>query len=135
MIIYNAEGLSGWIAPFLLLKSNRFLQTKTVYICRMMAESNVKDGNGNTLNDGDSVTLNPAFYIIAHASKFVRPGSTRIGSSVVEGLPNVAFQTPTKELVLIVINDTKASKTFNIAINGKMATTVLNAGAVGTYTW
>ncbi len=32
--------------------------------------------------DGNTVTRNPAYYVIAHASKFVRPGSVRIGSNV-----------------------------------------------------
>ena len=30
--------------------------------------------------DGDKVTRNIAFYSVAHASKFVRPGSVRIAS-------------------------------------------------------
>src|SRR5208282_6922188 len=43
---------------------------------------------------GDEITRNPAYYIIAHASKFVRPGSVRIASNIPAGLPNVAFKTP-----------------------------------------
>ena len=31
--------------------------------------------------DGDTVTRNPAYYIVAHASKFVRPGSVRIATN------------------------------------------------------
>jgi len=31
--------------------------------------------------DKDAVSLNLAYYTIAHASKFVRPGSVRIGST------------------------------------------------------
>jgi glucosylceramidase len=33
-----------------------------------------------------------SYYIIAHASKFVRPGAVRISSDNVAGLPNVAFK-------------------------------------------
>jgi len=29
----------------------------------------------------NNITRNPAYYIIAHASKFVRPGSVRISSN------------------------------------------------------
>ena len=44
--------------------------------------------------EGDQVTRNPAYYIIAHAAKFVRPGSVRIASNMLPTLPNVAFRTP-----------------------------------------
>ncbi|GAB3930889.1 hypothetical protein GCM10028804_41750 [Larkinella terrae] len=44
--------------------------------------------------DGNTVTHNPAYYIVASASKFVRPGSVRIASSLAPNLPNVAFKTP-----------------------------------------
>ena len=54
--------------------------------------------------DGDKVTRQVAFYTLAHASKFVRPGSVRIGSNDLEQLPNVAFKTPKGEKVLIVSN-------------------------------
>lgn len=87
-----------------------------------------------TIN-GDEVTRNPAYYIIAHASKFVRPGSVRIGSNRLETLPNVAFQTPDGSKVLIVLNDSGSSKTFAIAYGGKRVTTSLGSGAVGTYVW
>jgi len=43
--------------------------------------------------DGNSVIRNPAYYIIAHASKFISPGSVRIKSNIPENLPNVAFKT------------------------------------------
>ncbi|MCK7556613.1 hypothetical protein MKQ70_16940 [Chitinophaga sedimenti] len=35
---------------------------------------------------------NVAYYIIAHAAKFVRPGSVRVASNIEGGLENVAFQ-------------------------------------------
>ena len=85
--------------------------------------------------DGDNVTRNLAYYVIAHFSKFVRPGSIRIGSSVSETLPNVAFKTPRRKKVLVVANDTGTSQTFAIAERGYVATARLNAGCVGTYVW
>src|SRR6202012_155888 len=42
----------------------------------------------------NNVTRNVAYYAMAHASKFVRPGSVRIASNNPEVLPNVAFKTP-----------------------------------------
>jgi glucosylceramidase len=85
--------------------------------------------------DGNKVTRNPAYYILAHAAKFARPGSTRIGSNSLETLPNVAFKTPDGRKVLIVLNNSQAPQTFNIRDQGKSAGSTLNAGAVGTYVW
>jgi glucosylceramidase len=110
--------------------------------------------------DGDAVSLNLAYYTIAHASKFVRPGSVRIGSTnrgdpvvvltedeerpgskrvaVIENaqvLPNVAFRTPEGKIVLIVANDTASVNSFGVQYDGQFASIRLNPGAVGTYVW
>jgi glucosylceramidase len=85
--------------------------------------------------DGDKVTREVAFYTLAHASKFVRPGSVRIGSNDLEQLPNVAFKTPKGEKVLIVSNISGAPQTFSVRDHGKSFTTSLNAGSVATYVW
>jgi glucosylceramidase len=110
--------------------------------------------------DGDKVTFNVAYYTIAHASKFVRPGSVRIASThpfdmgvdltqdeeraevrratVIpqsEVLPNVAFQTPDGKIVLIVANNSWSENTVKIQFNGQFAYDRLPPGAVGTYIW
>jgi glucosylceramidase len=85
--------------------------------------------------DGNTVTRNPAYYIIAHASKFVRPGSIRIASNELQSLPNVAFKTPEGRKVLIVLNDDQSPQTFSIRDGDRFATSTLPAGAVGTYVW
>jgi glucosylceramidase len=110
--------------------------------------------------DKDAVSLNLAYYTIAHASKFVRPGSVRIGSTnrgdqtvsltedeerpglkrvtVIENtqvLPNVAFRTPEGKIVLIVANDTQSVSSFTVQYGGGSASIRLNPGAVGTYVW
>lgn len=85
--------------------------------------------------DGNKVTRNPAYYIIAHAAKHVRPGSVRIASNLPEGLPNVAFKAPGGRRVLVVLNSNQAAQAFNIRFHGKMATVTLPGGAVGTYVW
>ena len=46
------------------------------------------------LTIGTSVARNVSYYIIAHASKFVKTGSVRIDSNNINNLPNVAFKTP-----------------------------------------
>lgn len=110
--------------------------------------------------DKDAVSLNVAYYTIAHASKFVGPGSVRIGSTnrgdqtvgltedeerpglkrmaLIENtqvLPNVAFRTPEGKIVLIVANDTQSVNAFAVQYRGQAASVRLNPGAVGTYVW
>jgi glucosylceramidase len=72
---------------------------------------------------------------MAHASKFVRPGSVRIASNMPERLPNVAFKAPGAGKVLIVLNDSPETQVFTIHWAGRVLTTHLNKGAVGTYVW
>jgi glucosylceramidase len=84
---------------------------------------------------GSTITRNVSYYIIAHASKFVPAGSVRISSSIVSNLPNVAFQTPTGQKVLIVLNNSSSSQNFNIGYNGGNAITTLKSGSVATYVW
>jgi len=83
--------------------------------------------------DGDQVSRNPAYYIVAHAAKFVRPGSHRIASNYLDDLPNVAFSTPAGKTVLIVYNDSSAQKKFMIKSGNRSFQGSLNPGATGTY--
>lgn len=110
--------------------------------------------------DGDEVSRNIAYYTIAHASKFVRPGSVRIASTntgdatvsithdeqrpeiaratLIDGtpvLPNVAYKTPDGKIVLVVANTTFAERSFEVQYNGKFVNIRLQPGAVGTYIW
>lgn len=81
---------------------------------------------------GDSVKREPAYYIIAQASKFVRPGSIRISSNEIEGLPNVAFKTPEGKIVLIVQNKAEKEKILELKIGNESKTVKLPAEAVVT---
>lgn len=97
--------------------------------------------NGGCSNCKGAVTISPAvtrnvaYYIVAHAARFVPQGSTRIGSNLFTSLQNVAFKTPAGKKVLLVENDGTSAATFNIKFNGKWVVTTLDAGSVGTYTW
>ncbi len=86
-----------------------------------------------TIISSENFTRNVAYYIIAHASKFVPMGSVRIASNLLPNLNNVAFKTPSGKIVLIVLNDGTTTEIFNIKINGKWVTTSLDGGAVATY--
>ncbi len=87
------------------------------------------------INSSESFNRNVAYYIIAHASKFVPMGSKRIASNLSGNLNNVAFKTPNGKFVLIVENDGNSPEQFNIKHNGRWVTTSLEAGSVATYIW
>jgi glucosylceramidase len=85
--------------------------------------------------DGDKVTRNPGYYVIAHASKFVRPGSVRVHSSEMAGLPNVAFKTPEGRVVLIALNENQSARDFQIRVGSRAARLEVDGGAVVTCVW
>jgi glucosylceramidase len=90
---------------------------------------------GTVTINGNTVTRNPAYYILAHAAKFVRPGSVRVSTNLPGNLPNVAFRTPEGKKVLIVINTSPAKKNFNVKFRGSTVPLSLEGGAVATYIW
>ncbi|MEI7421390.1 MAG: glycoside hydrolase family 30 beta sandwich domain-containing protein [Prolixibacteraceae bacterium] len=84
---------------------------------------------------GTSVLRNVSYYIIAHASKFVKSGSVRIESTNIVNLPNVAFKTPEGKKVLIVLNESASTLKFNIQFKDMIVSPSISGGAVGTYVW
>ena len=81
---------------------------------------------------GDQVTREPAYYIIAQASKFVRPGSVRIASNEPANLPNVAFKTPRGNVVVIVQNTAESERPVSVKLDEQQTSFQLPGGAVGT---
>jgi glucosylceramidase len=77
---------------------------------------------------------NVSYYIIAHASKFVHPGATRIYSDLEGTIQTVAFKNTDGTKVLVALNAGQDAS-FNIKFNSKTVTTFLKAGAVATYIW
>ena len=63
----------------------------------------------------DQVERNVAYYVIAHASKAVPPGSWRIESTQPAPLKTVAFVRPDGKVALIVLNDQPGPQRFNLA--------------------
>ncbi len=61
------------------------------------------------------VTRNVAYYIIAHASKFIPPGSQRIPSTSEGSLPHVACLTPEGKIVVLLQNKSNDPKSIAIA--------------------
>jgi glucosylceramidase len=87
-----------------------------------------------TVGNG-TVSRNVSYYIIAHASKFVRPGAVRIGSNITGNLQNVAFKNTDGKKVLVVVNTGSTSQSFNIKFKDQQVSPTLPAGAVGTFVW
>ena len=83
--------------------------------------------------DGNQITRNPAYYTIADAAKFVRPGAIRINSNIPNNLDTFAFQNLDGSIVLIVTNSSKQTQTFDLSIEKKHTSTTLNSGAIGTF--
>lgn len=84
---------------------------------------------------GSRVKHNVAYYALAHFSKFVPPGSLRIGSNELEQLANVAFLTPRGKIVLVVANTGNFAARFHIRYLGQSLAAHLPAESVGTFVW
>lgn len=138
----NAYNLAGPVNRILIGATRNW--SKNVILWNLASNSKYEphtDNGGCSMCQGavtidkNLVTRNTAYYVIAHASKFVDPGSLRIESTQNEHLGSVAFQTTAGKIVLIVSNNDKASQNFAIGFKGKNLKTTLSAGAVATYVW
>jgi glucosylceramidase len=87
------------------------------------------------LTVGETVTRNVSYYIIAHASKFVPPGSVRVESNLTDELPNVAFLTSAGDKVLIALNEGDTEKKFTIRQSSVSQAVSLPPHSVATFTW
>jgi glucosylceramidase len=90
---------------------------------------------GTITVSNNAVQKNTAYYVLAHASKFVPAGSKRIASNSINSVNNVAFLTPSGKKVLVAFNDSDQSQTFNIKANNKQVSIDLSKKSVGTFVW
>ena len=82
-----------------------------------------------------TIKRNPGYYLMAHAARYIRPGSVRIHSSEVDQLPNVTCRTPDSRMVMVVLNDSDVPKSFRVQHQGAYATLELAGGDVATLRW
>lgn len=87
-----------------------------------------------TIN-GNSVTRNVAYYIIAHASKFVAPGALRISSNSSGNIKTTAFKNTDGSKVLLALNTSGSSISFKVKWGNQSFTYNLPGGAVATFKW
>jgi glucosylceramidase len=83
------------------------------------------------------VKLEPDYYVLGQASKFLLPGAVRIASDEPAGtqLKDVAFSNPDGTIVLYTLNAGTTSQTFRIDFHGHTVATILPAGTVTTFVW
>lgn len=90
--------------------------------------------NGSSLA---AVTRNSPYSVLAHASRFVPPGSVRINSTATSNLlPNAAFSTasPGCGIVVIVLNDKDNTANFDFLLKNRTRIPAsLGPGEVATY--
>jgi glucosylceramidase len=83
------------------------------------------------------VTRNDDYYVIAHASRFVRPGAQRIESTDTDsGLANVAFQNPGDgSIVLIAANSATSPRTLSVRCRDREFQYTMPSQSVATFVW
>lgn len=82
-----------------------------------------------------AITRNVEYYVLAHASRFVRPGARHIESTTgVRGLESVAFQNADDgSIALIVLNTAERQRRFSVRSAGRVLNQTLPPGAVATF--
>ncbi|MEQ1509537.1 MAG: glycoside hydrolase family 30 beta sandwich domain-containing protein [Sphingopyxis sp.] len=96
--------------------------------CRGVVTIDSRNGN---------VTRNVEYYVLAHASRFVRRGAVRIDSNTgVAGIDSVAFRNSDDgSIVLLVANSAADARSFHVRFASRQFAATLSAGAVATYVW
>ena len=91
----------------------------------------------NLEQPGNPIKLEPDYYVLGHASKFLLPGAVRIASDEPAGseLKDVAFHNVDGSTVLYVLNASTMSRPFRIGFHEKTVATILPAGSVATFIW
>jgi glucosylceramidase len=82
------------------------------------------------------VSRNVEYYVLGHASRFVRPGARRIASdSGVAGIDTAAFLNRDGTVAVIVLNGAKEQRDLTLAEGAQAYRLSLPAGAVATVVW
>lgn len=118
---------------------------QTVLLWNLALDPNHGPTNGGCADCRGVVTINPSngnvtknveYYVLGHASKFVKPGAVRIDSNTYSGgIENVAFKNPDGSKVLIALNNSASSITFKVRWASQAFVYTLPAGAAATFTW
>lgn len=81
----------------------------------------------------DEVYYTPLYYVMAHFSKFIRPGAVSIGLQMEdESLQATAVENPNGEVVVVIFNEEKESKNIELSFNGNQSFITISAQAIQT---
>ena len=85
--------------------------------------------------DADEVYFTPLYYVMAHFSKYIRPGAEVLGvENGNKELQITAAQNPDGTIAVIVFNEGETEQNFNLQINDKSVNIKINAQALQTIT-
>ena len=83
--------------------------------------------------ENDEVYFTPLYYVMAHFSKFMRPGAIKIGCDVNnKDLKVTAVQNPDESIALVIFNPTTTKYTIEIQINNQNTVISIDANALQT---
>ena len=83
--------------------------------------------------ENDEVYFTPLYYVMAHFSKFMRPGAIKIGCDVNnKDLKVTAVQNPDESIALVIFNPTTAKHTIEIQINNQNTVISIDAQTLQT---
>ncbi len=81
----------------------------------------------------DEVYFTPLYYTMAHFSRYIRPGAVRIGHSHDdEEILLTAVQNPDESIVLVILNQSKEAKSFQLNIHDRSAEFAISGNALQT---
>jgi glucosylceramidase len=82
-----------------------------------------------------AVSYSIEYYTMGHFSKCVRPGAMRIYSNNAPGLVNAAFLNKDGSKALVVYNETRTPRTFQVQWGNQVFTYSLPSRSGGTFAW
>ncbi|GGC67566.1 hypothetical protein IEU95_03270 [Hoyosella rhizosphaerae] len=83
-------------------------------------------------------SLNAEYYVLGHASKFVKPGAVRLGSNSGTGsnsLRNVAFENPDGSRVVLLMNPSGRSQRYSVTDGAVTMQADIEGNSVATIVW
>jgi len=83
--------------------------------------------------EADEVYMTPLFYTMAHFSKYIRPNADVIGVDHSDkDLQITAAQNTDGSIAVVVFNEGKENKQFNLSLNGEAKRIAINSQAIQT---
>lgn len=82
--------------------------------------------------EADEVYFTPIYYTLAHFSKYIRPGAKRIGLACSDEALQVTAVEQEDNIVVVLLNEGEASKTFSINLNGQSVNLQISGKAIQT---